>query len=55
MKDEPHPPRGRPKADEPSTTVTAWVPTKEYDRLLKLANEKEQSLSKLIRMWLKKR
>jgi hypothetical protein len=53
-KDDPdHATRGRPKATEPGTTITAWVPTKEYDRLLKLANEKEQSLSSLIRQWMK--
>lgn len=52
-KDEPPPARGRPKADEPGTSITAWVPTSEYDRLVKLANEQEQSLSSLVRQWLK--
>lgn len=53
MKQDATQPRGRPRVDEPRTTVTAWVPTKEYDRLLKLANQKEQSLSSLIRDLLK--
>lgn len=54
MKDEPRPhPIGRPKASEPGTSITAWVPSREYDRLLKLANAHEQSLSTLVREWLK--
>lgn len=42
-------PRGRPRVEEPGTTVTAWVRTKEYDRLVKMASTREQSLSSLVR------
>ncbi len=42
-------PRGRPHAEEPSTTVMTWVRVSEYDRLVKLANQREQSLSALVR------
>lgn len=43
-------PRGRPRADEPlSTSVSAWVRPNEYDRLVKMANQREQSVSALVR------
>jgi hypothetical protein len=42
-------PRGRPKADESSTRVSSWVRDSEYDRLVKMANQREQSVSKLVR------
>jgi hypothetical protein len=47
--DKPQRPRGRPKADEPGTTVSTWLPPQEHDRLIRLANAREQSLSKTIR------
>jgi hypothetical protein len=48
-------PRGRPKADQPCTSLTTWIPTTEYDRLVKLAASQDQSLSKLVRQWLAKK
>jgi hypothetical protein len=51
-KDDP-PPRGRPKAEEPGASITAWVPQSEYDRLCRLANQREESLSALVRELLK--
>ena len=53
--EEPTKPRGRPRAEETSTTLTTWVPAHEYDRLVKLANRQDQSLSAFVRQWLKKR
>ena len=47
------PRRGRPKADQPRTTLSTWIETKEYDQLVKLANRREQSLSSLVRDLLK--
>ena len=51
--DPPHG-RGRPKAEEPGTSITAWIPASEYDRLAKLANDRNESLSTLVRQWLAK-
>lgn len=42
-------PPGRPRVAEPSTSVSAWVPNGTYDRLVRLANEREQSVSALVR------
>lgn len=54
MKEQPHDepapkPNGRPRAEEPGTVLTAWVPTSEYDRLVKLAAARGDSLSKVVR------
>lgn len=49
MDEAPHPKRGRPKADAPGARVTTWVLSKEYDQLLQMSKDKEQSLSSLVR------
>jgi len=41
--------RGRPRVAEPRSTLSTWVPAREYDRLVKMANHREQSLSSLVR------
>lgn len=41
--------RGRPKVEEPRTSVSAWVEVKHYDQLVKMANQREQSVSALVR------
>jgi len=44
------PQRGRPKADRPaSSSVTVWLPVREHDRLIQIAQRKEKSVSSLIR------
>lgn len=48
MAEEETKPPGRPRGKEPGTVLTAWVPSSEYDRLVKLANEREKSLSRLV-------
>jgi hypothetical protein len=45
-------PRGRPKAVEPCTSLSVWFPCREYDRLVKIANQREQSVSSLVRSML---
>jgi len=40
---------GRPKAPEPSTKLSTWVSTRQYDQLVKLSKQREQSLSGLVR------
>jgi len=44
---------GRPRVEEPRTTVTTYIRTADYDRLLRLALKQEQSLSGLVRDLLK--
>ncbi len=44
---------GRPKSEEPGTSLTAWIPASEYDRILKLAKQSEQSISAFVRDSLK--
>jgi hypothetical protein len=51
-KDDP-PTRGRPKVEDPTTPITAWISTSEYDRLVRLANARGESLSGLVRDLLK--
>lgn len=41
--------RGRPKAEEPSMSVSMWVPARDYERLRLLAKAREQSVSSLVR------
>lgn len=48
-------PRGRPKADEPKSTVSTWLPTHEHDKLIRLANERDTSVSALVRELLKRK
>jgi hypothetical protein len=41
---------GRPRADEPRTSsVSAWVSAREHDRLIRLANQRDQSVSETVR------
>ena len=42
-------PRGRPPMDVKGTSVSAWVRPSEYDRLVKMANQRDTSVSKLVR------
>lgn len=53
----PDPPNrgGRPRAADPGTTVTTWVRSADYDRLLRLAKARDQSISSLVRDLLKLR
>jgi hypothetical protein len=45
---------GRPRA-EASTTVCTWLPARDYDRLVRLAQAHEQSVSALVRTLLRTR
>jgi hypothetical protein len=40
---------GRPKAQEPLVPVTTWVREREYFRLCRLAEKRDQNVSRLIR------
>jgi hypothetical protein len=41
--------RGRPRAEEPMTTLSTRVPTAAYDRLVRIANMRNESVSSLVR------
>lgn len=47
--DESPRPRGRPKSDEPGSTVSSWLSAQEHDRLIRLAEQQETSVSALVR------
>lgn len=48
MKVDP-PKRGRPRLDEPGSTVSTWLRPAEHDRLIRLAQKHEQTVSQLVR------
>lgn len=45
-------PRGRPRVDEPRSTVSTWLPAHAHDRLIELAKRNEQSISATVRQLL---
>lgn len=53
--DQKEPRRGRPPADEPRSTVSTWLPASTHDRLIKRANEEEQSVSEFVREMIEER
>lgn len=40
--------RGRPRATEPRMRLSAWIPSKAFDSLNRLANEKDISISAVV-------
>lgn len=46
------PKRGRPRADEPGSTVSVWLPSGHHDKLIELAKKEEKSISALVRQLL---
>jgi hypothetical protein len=40
---------GRPRAKEAGSRISVWLPVSAHDRLIKLANEQEQSISACVR------
>ena len=53
MSDAP-PKRGRPKVPEPKpgAVVSAWIPPKDYDTIIKAAAKQDVTISALVRQWL---
>jgi hypothetical protein len=43
---------GRPPLDEKGSSVSTWLPASQHDRLIRLANERDQSVSALVRQLL---
>lgn len=42
--------RGRPRASEPKNMVSAWVTSRQHDRLASLASSRGVSVSEVIRL-----
>ena len=40
---------GRPPAREPGTSLTIWVPTQAHDRIVRLAERDNRSVSAFVR------
>lgn len=47
--------RGRPRAAEPGKSVKTWLRDSEYDRLIRVAEHHETTVSDLVRRVLLKR
>ncbi len=41
--------RGRPKATEPGSSVSTWLPASYHDRLIRIAQAKDVKVSALVR------
>jgi hypothetical protein len=39
---------GRPRASEPKTSVCAWLPASDHDRLIRIAESEAVSVSKYV-------
>jgi hypothetical protein len=46
-------PRGRPRVEAPGATVSTWLPPDAHDRLIRLAQREEKTISALVRELLK--
>jgi hypothetical protein len=47
-------PRGRPPVEDPGSPVTTWIPSREHDRLIRIAHAREVSVSSLVRELLRR-
>lgn len=45
-------PRGRPTVEERGVPLTSWVKVSEYDKLCRLAQKRDQTVSSLVRSML---
>lgn len=45
-------PRGRPRVEEPRASVSTWLPASYHDRLIKMANNRNESVSSLVKSML---
>lgn len=46
---------GRPRAAEPGSRLSIWIPANDHDRYCKLAKERGESVSKTVGLILKSR
>jgi hypothetical protein len=45
--------RGRPRAAEPGSTLSIWIPTRDHDAYAKLAATRGESISRTVGLLLK--
>lgn len=45
-------PRGRPRVEEPRSSVSTWLPAGAHDRLIELAKREQQTISATVRQLL---
>jgi hypothetical protein len=45
-------PRGRPRVEDPMTRLSTRLPSAEYDRLIRAANQQDTSVASLVRQLL---
>ena len=41
--------RGRPRVNEPGSSVSTWLPAGYHDKLIEMANQREVPVSALVR------
>jgi hypothetical protein len=46
---------GRPRATEPGSKLTIWIPARDHDRYCRMAAERGESVSKTVALLLKTR
>lgn len=46
-------PGGRPKGPEPGSSVSTWLRQSEHDRLIRIAQQQDTTISKLVREMLR--
>lgn len=46
--------RGRPRAEEPRSTISTWLPASDHDQIVKMANQREMSVSEFVGSVLKR-
>ena len=44
---------GRPRLEDPGVPVATWLPSSDYDRLIKVATKHDTTVSALVRTWLR--
>lgn len=47
--------RGRPVAEVPKSSISAWIPTRLHDRLVQLAERRGESVSSTVRELIEQR
>lgn len=41
--------RGRPPAPEPGISLSVWIPVSQYDRICKMAHQRDETVSALVK------
>jgi hypothetical protein len=49
VSEDPKRPRGRPRIEEPRSSVSTWIWSKHHDALVRMAKEQDRSVSAVVR------